>query len=121
MIRCVTLFIFLLISILIQAAEIRGRDLQGIEYHSGFFGLEAPVQQMFANQGDCRLDGDGVIEEGQVELNLRDDPEVTDLFRRRAAVQVVVAELLTAKSGRAAGLAVERYLLAGFVGISIGI
>ena len=64
---------------------------------------------MFANQGDGRLDRGGVIQEGQVELNLRDDSGVTDLFRRRAAVEVVVAELLTAKGGRAAGLAVELY------------
>jgi hypothetical protein len=75
---------------------------------------------MFANQSDCRLDRDGVVEEGQVELNLRDDSGVTDLFGRRAAVEVVVAELLTAKGGGAAGLSVELYLLAGFVGISIG-
>jgi len=75
---------------------------------------------MFANQGDGRLDRGGVIQEGQVELNLRDDSGVTDLFRRRAAVEVVVAELLAAKGGRSAGLSVELYLLAGFVGISIG-
>ena len=79
------------------------------------------MQQMFADQGDGRLDRGGVIQEGQVELNLRDDSGVTDLFRRRAAVEVVVAELLTAKGGSPAGLPVEFYLLAGFVGISIGI
>lgn len=73
------------------------------------------MQQMFANQGDCRLDGDGVIEEGQMELNLRDDSGVIDIFRQRAAVEVVVAELLTAKGGGPARLTIEFYLFTGMI------
>ena len=71
--------------------------------------------------GSCGSSGSlRIVQEGQVELNLRDDSGVADVFRRRAGVEVVVAELLTAKGGSPAGLSVEFYLLAGFVGISIG-
>lgn len=69
------------------------------------------MQQVFANQSDGRLDRGGVIQEGQVELNLRDDHWVADILWRRAAVQVVVAEFLTAKGGSPARLSVEFYLL----------
>ena len=97
-----------------QVVQIRGRDLHGVEQGRGFLGLDAAVQHHLADFRDGRLDGDGVSELREVDVEGRVGLGVVDVGGRWAGVLVVIAKSLVEEGGRAAGISVHCALFTEF-------
>ena len=80
----------------IHVSHVGGGNLHGVEKNGSFLGFDAAVQHHFANVRDCRLDRDGVFEDGQVGVAGR---AVVDVDRRFARYIVIVAKPFAVKSG----------------------
>jgi hypothetical protein len=63
------LSVLLLNSVVIEATQIGGSDLHGVEEDSGSLRLDSLLQQAFANLGDCSLDRGSIVKQRQIEVN----------------------------------------------------
>jgi len=90
----------------VQEAKVGGRDLHGVEQRRGFFGLDAAMEHHLANFRDSRLNGGGIFELREVDVNGGEGVGIIDVDGRWAHHFVKLTKPVTRKSGTGAGVSI---------------
>jgi len=84
----------------VQLAEVRGGDLERVEHEAGGFGVDGFIHQLMHDLSDGKLDGVGILEDGQSEVGtLAFFAEIDD---DGTPILVVITIIFVAQGGRAA-------------------